>query len=204
MLIDHLVYAAPDLDVLVSDVEQRLGVAAVPGGRHEGLGTHNALLALGPRTYLELIAPDPTQPEPATPRPFGVDGVSEARLVAWALACDDIVRVVESARREGFDPGDVVPAERATPSGLVLRWRLTTNALSGGVVPFLIDWGDTPHPASKAPTGAVLDSFRLEHPEAESLLPRLRALRADVEVRPASRAGLVAQVTGPGGTLLLR
>ncbi len=72
MLVDHLIYAAPDLAVAVADVEERFGVRAQAGGKHIGLG---------PQTYLEIIAPDPEQPEPSGPRPFGVDSVTHGRLV---------------------------------------------------------------------------------------------------------------------------
>jgi len=57
--VDHLVYAVPDLDAAVSDLERRLGVRAAPGGQHPGRGTSNALIAPGPDSYLALPAPDP-------------------------------------------------------------------------------------------------------------------------------------------------
>src|SRR5204862_3893621 len=123
----------------------RLGVRASAGGKHTGRGTHNALLSLGPSTYLEVIAPDPDQPAPAAPMPFGLDDVATGRdrLVAWALAVEDIDAAIASARRRGYDPGDAVAMERAAPDGTVLRWRLTVNAIAGGAVPFLISWGSS-------------------------------------------------------------
>src|SRR5690349_1003202 len=80
--VDHLVWATPDLNRGIDQIENLLGVRPTFGGRHLGRGTHNALLALGNDVYLEIIAPDPEQPDPPTPRAFGVDGVTEPRLVA--------------------------------------------------------------------------------------------------------------------------
>src|SRR5687767_6475117 len=91
MLIDHIIYAHPDLDAAVDEIEDRFGVQATGGGQHPGRGTHNKVLALGARTYLEIIAPDPGQPEPSEPRPYGVEGITGGRLVGWAIASDDIV-----------------------------------------------------------------------------------------------------------------
>ncbi|MFS8097542.1 VOC family protein [Lentzea alba] len=195
-MIDHLVYAAPELDAAVDAIEERFGVRASGGGQHLGLGTHNRLLALGPTTYLEIIAPDPRQPEPALPRPFGVDGVTTPRLVGWAVTCDDIVQARDAAARAGFDPGEVIDGRRRTDSGDVLRWRLTSNALVGGVVPFLISWGDTPSPALSAPGGLVLESLHVEHPDPALITTRLQALGASVEVRLASAPALVAHISG--------
>jgi hypothetical protein len=90
MLIDHLIYAHPDLDVAVATLHRHFGVEASGGGSHPGRGTHNKLLALGSRTYLELIAPDPSQPAPTTPRPYGVEGITQGGLVGWAVAVEDI------------------------------------------------------------------------------------------------------------------
>jgi Glyoxalase-like domain len=204
MLIDHLVYAAPDLSAAVADVEERFGVRAQAGGKHIGLGTHNALLALGAQTYLEIIAPDPGQPEPTVPRPFGAGGVRRGGLVSWALACDDIDAAVAGARGHGYDPGTVADGQRTGPTGTVHRWRLTLNAMTGGLIPFLISWGDTEHPARSAPHGLTLEAFHLEHPDPGSLAPPLTALGADVEIRPAAAAALVARLSGPNGGQVLR
>ena len=56
------------------------------GGSHPGLGTHNALLSLGDESYLEIIAPDPTQPKPDHPRIFGLDeGWPDGLLTAFSV-----------------------------------------------------------------------------------------------------------------------
>ena len=203
-MIDHLVYAAPDLQAAIADVEERFGVRARIGGRHVGRGTRNALLAIGPQTYLEIIAPDPEQPEPAVPRPFGLDSAGYGRLVRWALACEDIHETVARARGQGYDPGDVVDGQRAEPAGTVLRWRMTSGELAGGLAPFLISWGDTEHPARSAPRGLTLEAFHIEHPDPPSLLPALTALGADATIKPATAAGLVARLSGPNGSMVLR
>ena len=203
MLIDHLIYRAPDLAGAVADLEERLGVRAQAGGQHIGRGTHNALLALGPRTYLEIIAPDPGQPAPSVPRPFGLDGGSRAGLVGWAIACRDIDAAVARACSRGYDPGEVAGMQRATPAGVVLRWQLTLGAAADGLVPFLISWGDTEHPARSAPRGLILESFHLEHPHPASLVPMLTALGADAQIRPAAAPALIARLSGPNGSTVL-
>ena len=204
MLVDHLIYAAPDLAAAVADLEGRFGIRAQAGGKHVDIGTHNALLALGPRTYLEIIAPDPGQPEPPSPRPFGIEGVTHGKLVGWALACDDIDRAVAEARSHGYDPGEVVDGHRVAPDGTVLRWRTARGELPDELVPFLICWGDTEHPAGPAPHGLILKSVEVEHPDPPSLAPVLMALGANVEVRQGQVPALVAYLSGPNGSKVLR
>jgi hypothetical protein len=204
MLIDHLVYAAPDLDAAVAAMEQRFGVRAAGGGRHVTMGTHNRLLGLGPHTYLEIIAPDPDQPEPDGPRPYGLDHRSHAGLAGWALTCDDIESARAAALARGHDLGDVFEAHRVTPTGTTLGWQVTTDESPAGEIPFLIGWGETPHPARSAPTGLTLMSFHIEHPEPASLATPLAAVGAAVEVRHALEPALVATIGGPQGARELR
>ena len=66
--LDHLVVAARDLETGAAWLEERLGARLSAGGRHADMGTHNRLLRLGERRYLELIAIDPAGPPPARPR----------------------------------------------------------------------------------------------------------------------------------------
>jgi hypothetical protein len=96
-VIDHLVYAASDLQAAVADVEERFGVRARTGGRHVGRGTRNA-----------------------------------------------------------------------------------------------------------APSGLILEAFHIEHPDPPSLVPALTALGADAEIRQVAAAALVARLSGPNGSMVLR
>ena len=136
--------------------------------------------------------------------PYGVDGVVRSGLVGWAVACEDIDLTVEQARSAGFDPGDVIDGHRRTADGTTLAWRITSNAQAAGVIPFLISWGDTPHPAASAPPGLRLESLYLEHPDPDSITAALRVLGTTVPVIRADRAALVAHIIGPTGGGRLR
>jgi hypothetical protein len=203
--VDHLVYASPELGQALEQIADLIGVRPAYGGQHPGLGTHNALLSLGPRTYLEIIAPDPAQPHPAEPLPFGLGDLTGSALRGWAAAPGDLDAALERSLAAGFDYGPVVAGQRRTADGSDLRWRMTTGTHHAGVAvePFLIDWAGGAHPAGSAPAGAVLTEFLLSSPEPERLTAQLAALGVPVGIEVAERPGLRAVLSGPGGRQLV-
>jgi hypothetical protein len=204
--VDHLVYATHDLNRGVEEIEKILGVRATPGGQHPGRGTRNALITLGPAIYLEIIAPDPEQPPPKTPRPFGIDGLKESRLVAWAAKGSDLGRLRDEAARKGARLGEVLSGSRRRTDGVLLSWRYTDpqTVLADGLVPFFIDWGQSPHPARTAAQGASLIALRAEHPDAQRVQRLLNEFGLDLPVQTGATPALVALIDSPRGRVELR
>lgn len=204
--VDHLVLATPDLASTVADLEQRLGVRASPGGQHLGRGTRNALIALGPKCYLEIVGPDPAQGPMPAPRWFDVDALTTARLVAWAANAPDLESACAGARQRGVELGPVMTGSRRRADGVQLSWRFTdpTHVVDSGVVPFLIDWGSSPHPADTAAGGVALVDLVMEHPDPDLALDHLRALELEFVLKRADRPALVATLNTPTLTLEIR
>lgn len=198
----------PDLSKARQSFERATGVSAAFGGRHAGMGTHNAIVPLGGETYVELIAPDPDAANPGAPRPFGLDDLDAPRLVTWAVRSRAIEADVELARANGFDPGIVLAMTREEPDGHVLRWRLTLRSepACGGLIPFVIDWGNARHPTASVADGehrGELTRFTGQHPDPAAVREDLTALGCALEVERASRPGLRAVIAGPGGSITL-
>jgi hypothetical protein len=158
--LDHIVVAALSLDEGARWVKRRLHAPLDPGGQHLGLGTHNALLRLGSDTYLEVLAPDPAQPNPARPRLFGLDEpatrVSLAggpRLLHWVVRADHVA----AAAADLAAAAGLVPAAIGVPTSMRrgdLAWVLTIppdGSRPPMGLPSVIDWGGAPHPCSRLP-----------------------------------------------------
>jgi hypothetical protein len=204
--LDHLVYATPDLQRGIDAIEQRLGVTATPGGQHPGMGTRNALVALGPTSYLEIIGPDPDQPTPAGPRRFGIDDLKAPRIVRWVVKSRELEAVSARAAKAKVPLGAIAPGGRRRPDGVVLSWRYTdpNTVVADGLIPFFIDWGTSPHPALTAAPGATLVQLRAEHPDAENVQKMIGALGLELPVTRASSPAIIATIDSPRGRVELR
>jgi hypothetical protein len=204
--LDHLVYATPDLQRGIDTIERTLGVKAAPGGQHPGLGTRNALVALGPASYLEIIGPDPEQPQPSGPRRFGIDDLKAPRIVRWVVKSNELAGVKAKADAAGVMVGPVASGSRKRPDGVVLSWRYTDPAVvvADGLIPFFIDWGTSPHPALTAAKGATLVQLRAEHPDAGRVQKMLDQLGLELRVTQSSAPAIVATIDSPRGRIELR
>ena len=165
---DHLVVVANDLRSGCDWVEERLGVRPQAGGKHVAMGTHNAVLSLGKRFYLEVIAVDPEGNKPARPRWFDLDeprmraALAEGpHLAHWVARTADI----DEAAARVPDLGAPTPMSRGD-----LHWRITIpddgHRPGRGLVPTLIEWPDARHPTDNmADSGCRLVAIAGEHPE---------------------------------------
>ena len=81
---------------------------------------------------------------------------------------------------------------RDTPSGGRLDWTILylEDARFGEAIPFVIEWGKTPHPSTSTPVGCLLKSFAVAHPNAGALGRLYAALGVPVMVKGGAYPGL--------------
>jgi Glyoxalase-like domain len=214
--LDHLVIAATSLEGGVAWVERQLGVKPVPGGQHVAMGTHNALLRLGARCYLEVIAIDPEGQSPARARWFSLDDADmRTRLAAAPALITWVVRTpsLAGACARVPDLGDILQMTRNA-----FRWKISvpgSGALAwGGILPTAIQWeegddGVIHHPCDALPdSGCELLSLQLSHPAAVlgtgGIVALFRELRiaGPVDLKSGPKT-LAAVIRSPAGEVVL-
>lgn len=202
--LDHILLGVSDLDHGIAWLEERSGVRAVFGGVHPGRGTRNALLTLGPRRYLEIIAPDPQQAGSAASRELWaarLQGIQEPRLINWAAHTDDLAAIVQTAKASGIAIEGLRDGSRTRPDGKVLRWKsFSLKNDHDGLLPFFIEWSlDSVHPSQDAPAGCKLLQFSAESPNAKDVAGAAAKLGLDFSVKPGKQPRLRARIGGKKG-----
>jgi catechol 2,3-dioxygenase-like lactoylglutathione lyase family enzyme len=181
-MLDHVLLGCSDLDKGLAFVEQHTGVRAAFGGVHPGRGTRNALLSLGEKHYLEIIAPDPEQPN--VPDHYGLQKLTEPRLVGWAAHPGDLNEFAARLKSAGFDFDGPTPGSRKRPDGRLLQWKtLNLHDDQGGLLPFFIEWSaDTIHPSADAPSCCKSFGFQLVTPFPAALAKTTDQLGLEVAI----------------------
>jgi Glyoxalase-like domain len=200
-LLDHIILGCNDLDRGIDLVEENTGVRPAIGGVHPGRGTRNALLSLGERRYLEIMAPDPAQQKIVHfPQ---IREMREPRLIGWAVHPPDIVAVAKQLLEnkvafKGPDDGS-----RKRPDGRVLTWK-TVNLADDrlGLLPFFIEWSaDSVHPSKDAPARCRLEYFEIMSVDPDELTLTLKRIGLDLPVQRSDKTRLRALISGPKGDL---
>jgi hypothetical protein len=199
--LDHLVYITSDLDQTIKDLTKKFGVTAMLGGQHPIWGTRNALLALGPKMYLEIMGPDLSLSRPGLKRPFELDRLYKPRLATWMSRSEDLNETIRVGSQVGVDLGKVLSGSRTRPDGAVLSWTMTdlVKPRENGIVPYFIDWGSSKHPAANAPKGCLLKELKAEHPNPNQVNSILKAFKLDLQVAHGKGASLTATIDTPHG-----
>ncbi len=192
--VDHLILGVADLDRGCREFQNLTGVQPRPGGRHPGAGTRNALVSLGERTYLEIMAPDPEATTGSSKTRLGA--FASLTPVGWAIGTTTIAQAAERLRDVGFETGTPGQGSRIQPEGLVLRWTsLSVRLPNTRHSPFLIEWDrDTRHPASTSPAGCRLAALMIQESQPTALATLVEQLALDVSVlrgAPAMRIALI-------------
>jgi hypothetical protein len=144
-LLDHFILGCADLDRGIDFVEQATDIRAALGGVHPGRGTRNALLSLGERRHLEILAPDPAQniapgaPVPGS-RPLQIAKLrqlKEPSITGWVAHPGDLDQFAARLREARIEFVGPRAGSRQRPDGKVLNWK--TLALKDdheGLLPF--------------------------------------------------------------------
>jgi hypothetical protein len=205
--IDHIVLAARTLNEGAAFVRERFGFEPSPGGKHAGLGTHNLLVPLQRRRYLEIIAIDPDAPPPSRTRWFGLDDpIMQARLKEGPTLAAYVVRCTVIPEDLRFFPKlDPQPAERGD-----FKWTFgfpVDGIRPGrGALPYFIKWGPTSkHPCDVLPEAQFdLKTIEICLPCAPSVAFALEPLTiAELMLTDSPGFALKATLNASGKTVVL-
>ena len=205
-MIDHLVYAVPDLPTALDWFAEQTGIRPAVGGRHLTRGTHNAVVSLGDGAYLEIIAPDPENHDVAPPRWMAVDAIAKPTLTRWALKSDDLER--DAALLQAINPhhGRIVDGSRSLTDGATLNWRMTLPQSEPLVelLPFLLDWSSSDfHPTERMGPGYELLDLNFGHSDPEAMQTNFARFGYKAAITEQKLPQIIARLKTPRGILRL-
>lgn len=202
--IDHIIYTCRMLEEGMDRIEKLLGIRPALGGKHPKWGTHNAILSLGD-SYLEVVAPDPSLKRPKNGTWIDQFLDQGPSLSSWVLQTTDIEQLHVIGKKADIPFGKIESGQRQKPDGTLLKWKLTDPYVMpyDGKLPFLIDWGTTPHPSSSAPLAGQLKDLVIIHSSAKALNKDLNTLGMNLQVNVAPQPQLKAIIETPKGIIEL-
>ena len=202
--LDHMLWAAPDLEAGAQLFEQCTGVKPGGGGSHDGFGTRNTLASLGENLYFEVISVDPAQDNFNT-RAGRISSLDGPEMHTFGVRGDQLVQYRDAARSFGLAASDPIAMSRRRADGVLIQWQAIyiDDDHWGYHVPFLIDWMGSEHPWKVTPNGCSMTEFCALHPQADELAEIYKAVGVDVPVRPSPKPGFLLRLDTPNGEVIL-
>ncbi len=199
-LLDHILLGCPDLEEGIAFVEKRLASAL-----------HSAVSTLEPARktrfspsandrYLEIIAPDPNQPNAEDTR--DLKKLTTPKIIGWAAHPGNLDEFAITLRKAGIEAHGPNPGSRKRPDGKTLSWRtLILQDDDAGLLPFFIEWGEgTTHPSVDAPSGCKLKLFEAASPDYRAVKLKADRMNLDLIVLGTTTAPhLRAEIIAPNG-----
>lgn len=204
--IDHIVYAVPDLEEAIDQLEKRLGVRPQFGGRHTTKGTKNALLNLGNACYLEILAVDESNTDIFAPRWMGIDLIETSKITRWSIKSDQLTQdqaILQSYQKE---LGEIQKGQRKLSNGKLIQWEMILPLAEPEVdiLPFMTDWTySSIHPTDSLPQLCELVSIELMHPEPKSIQEYLEKLNLSMTISQDQNPIIRISIQTPNGIVSL-
>ncbi len=146
MKLDHVVYFTNSAPEQIVAQQLKLGRHAVVGGHHEKWGTQNALM-YAHNAYIEWLSVERKEVAKDARHPLTDLLLHDLEMSeGWGTLCVS-VKGIKTFNREiqqkGFLTSGVFDAERKTPDGQVLKWKMLfidQPLLDRLPLPFFIEW----------------------------------------------------------------
>ena len=136
--VDHIIIVVKNLDQAISDYEKILGIAPCWKGKHNELGTENALFNFE-NTYLELLSP--CNAGPGTEFINSLLAVKGDHLAGIALGTKNIEHAKEVLNKDGYEVEISSGEATSERDGETRRWKniLLPSTLSRELFIFIIE-----------------------------------------------------------------
>jgi len=175
---------------------------AVIGGRHLNEGTKNAIINLGDKCYLELLAIDKQNKAHTQNRWMGIDLLTTPKITRWAINSSNLEEDKQALIKYNNQLGNIESGLRKKPDNSDLTWKLTKplSYPEVEVVPFLLDWsGSISHPTDGLSIQGNLMKIELESATPEKVKGCLDELNIGISVKLNTESHIKVVIDGPKG-----
>jgi Glyoxalase-like domain len=170
--LDHVLLGTANLETAMQDFEQKTGVKPVMVMSLKGCGTVSARLAFENCCFLEIVAPDPKQPDCTSALKERLAQLPDDGKTMVPLGYAVRHKKALDMQKERFEPmGFTCDNVTMVASDRMKLWKWDMVFLEGaaagndgGLVPFFVNWGDAHHAAGRLPILGTIDAVNVRAP----------------------------------------